>query len=675
MKAWLATPIDRLVAFLGGRDPQTRRRRRLAGFRAIAIVNILLGAAYIVWRYTSSLNMNALWFAIPVVLAETYSFIDNLLFVTMVWKPARRVPPPPLEDATLDVFITTYDEPVELVRLTAEAATRIRWPQLNVYLLDDGDRAAMRQAAREIGCGYITRGEEWKGKARHAKAGNVNNALMQTDGDLILILDADQIPAPEIAMRTTGYFRDPEVAFVQTPQYFYNIPPTDPFGSDAPLFYGPIQQGKDGWNAAFFCGSNAILRRDALMQLGLTDYVQEMEARMQRSIGALRRATHRQAATPAGREALADLRPALKQAQQALEEGQSLAQVGDMVRQAVANAQHRVAQRDLAEIAEDLRDLAVSGDAAAAQVSAHVAQQQERLAQALPASPESLGLSDQTVSDLDLTRADEALPISALATISITEDMATAMRLHSLGWRSVFHHEILAYGLAPEDLGSALTQRLRWAQGTIQVMIRDNPLVKRGLTWAQRIQYFATMYSYLGGFATLIYILAPIIYLLSGIAPVDAWSAEFILRLFPYLIVNKLMFMFVARGLDVTRGEQYSVALFPLWIRAVFSVVTGTRLKFVVTPKQRQRGNFRRLVWPQALLIGLTAASLGYGFLAYATGSLPSLSGVLINTMWGGYNVWMLSAIVRAAVYQPPDDWDPQPPAFLFPETEADHGG
>jgi cellulose synthase (UDP-forming) len=117
------------------------------------------------------------------------------------------------------------------------------------------------------------------------------------------------------------------------------------------------------------------------------------------------------------------------------------------------------------------------------------------------------------------------------------------------------------------------------------------------------------------------------------------------------------------------------MALFPLWIRAVFSVVTGTRLKFVVTPKQRQSGNFLRLVWPQALLIGLTVASVGYGFLSYAIGAEAGLNGVLINTLWGGYNVWMLSAIVRAAVYRPPDDWNPQPPAFLFPEIESDHGG
>jgi cellulose synthase (UDP-forming) len=72
--------------------------------------------------------------------------------------------------------------------------------------------------------------------------------------------------------------------------------------------------------------------------------------------------------------------------------------------------------------------------------------------------------------------------VQALATISITEDMATAMRLHSLGWKSVFYPEVLAYGLAPEDLGTSLKQRLRWAQGTVQVFVRENPLFKKGLS-------------------------------------------------------------------------------------------------------------------------------------------------------------------------------------------------
>lgn len=74
--------------------------------------------------------------------------------------------------------------------------------------------------------------------------------------------------------------------------------------------------------------------------------------------------------------------------------------------------------------------------------------------------------------------------------------MNTAMRLHSAGWKSVYHHELLAEGLAPDDLSSTLKQRLRWAQGTIQVLVRENPLTKVGLSFWQRLQYFKTMYSY-----------------------------------------------------------------------------------------------------------------------------------------------------------------------------------
>lgn len=135
----------------------------------------------------------------------------------------------------------------------------------------------MAEAAARLGVGYLTRGANWENRPRHAKAGNLNSALFATDGEFILILDADQIPAPEILDRMLGWFTDPKVALVQSPQWFSNVTDADPLGSQAPLFYGPIQQGKDGWNAAFFCGSNALLRRDALMQLGIIGYVRETE--------------------------------------------------------------------------------------------------------------------------------------------------------------------------------------------------------------------------------------------------------------------------------------------------------------------------------------------------------------------------------------------------------------
>ena len=175
LKTWPKAPIDRLIAVLDHEDSEKRWQLRLYGFRVIAIANLVLATSYIVWRYTSTVNLDALWFAIPVLLAETYSFFDNLLFIFMMWRPARRVPPPPLENVTLDVFITTYNEPVELVLLTAEAAMRIRWPRLNVYILDDSARPAMR--TRRGKSVVNTSRAEMNGRARHVTPRPVTSTM------------------------------------------------------------------------------------------------------------------------------------------------------------------------------------------------------------------------------------------------------------------------------------------------------------------------------------------------------------------------------------------------------------------------------------------------------------------------------------------------------------------
>ncbi len=624
-------------------------------------MTFLVGLNYIIWRYFFSLSQTALWFSIPLILAETYSFLDSALFSFMMWKPTNRTSLEPI-DATVDVFITTYNEPTELVRLTAEAAMNINWTELKVYILDDGARPEMSRMAAEIGCDYIVRGDEWKGKQRHAKAGNVNNALLQTSGEFILILDADQIPSPQIVHECIGYFRDPKLAFVQTPQSFYNLLPGDPFGSDAPLFYGPIQMGKDGWNAAFFCGSNAILRREALMQLGLADYVKNAEDQVYRGLEkAKSELVNVQNTNPVQQATLKSLQQKVVLASRKLKEGQSIEKTGEMVREAIREAEYKITEQDIESIAYSLNELASSGDEQAKMVSDYLLEEKSKLGREMKADSDSIGISQQTFKDLNLIRSDEAQPILPLVTISITEDMATAMRLHAAGWKSAFHPEILAYGLAPEDLGSALSQRLRWAQGTVQVMVRENPLTKRGLSIPQRISYFTTIFSYFSGFSNLILLLAPIIYLFTGIAPVNAWSWDFMLRLIPFLLLNKVLFRIVAGNIPVSRGEQYSLGLFSLWIQAVMSVLTGRKLGFVVTPKQRQKGNFLPLVWPQILIIMLTICGIIYGLGGYFIGMDYQLTGVLINTFWGIYNCVMLSAIVKAAVYKPPEGWEVHP--------------
>jgi cellulose synthase (UDP-forming) len=565
--------------------PEIFRRRRLL-LRLAIVANLALGFNYLIWRYLFSINVHALWFAIPMIIAETYSILGNLLFCVTLWKPTQRRPVP-LSTFILafrrihgrlpavGVFITVYNEPVELVRKTAEAAMAMRHPPMvpvTVYVLDDGDNARMSAMAWEIGCQYITRGEAWHGKARHAKAGNLINALWQQSGeDFVLILDADQIVLPQFLEESLGYFADPEVALVQTPQYFHNVPPSDPFCSRAEIFYGPIQQGKDGWNAAFFCGSNAILRRDALLHMGMVNFADEVK---RRGI-----------------------------------------------------------------------DVALDGG--------------------------------------------EAIPLRPLATISVTEDMATCQRLHSLGWKTVFHPNVIAVGLAPDEWRSALPQKLRWAQGTLQVLLRENPMTYRppkgatsaqdylnsmypslglpprkvGMRLGQRLNYLMTMWSYLAGPFMLIYLAAPIVYLFTGIPPVISYTVPYFARLIPFLIVNRIVFIIVTQGIKTFRGEQHNIALFPIWIRALTSAVNnvffGKKLAFMVTPKEstRHKRNFAdlRTVWPQIAVMVGTAAAITWGIVMVAGGDSRRF-GILVNCFWASYNIVLLSAAPYAALWQPPQE-------------------
>ncbi|MDZ8275171.1 glycosyltransferase [Microbacterium aquimaris] len=637
---------------------------RFVAIRVLALLSVLLGVNYIAWRWLASINWEAWWIAVPLVVAETYSLIDTFLFAVTMWRARDRPAPTSPPQGTVDVLITTYNEPVEMVAATAAAAQRIAYPH-ETWILDDGARPEMRAAAADLGVGYITRSADWADKPRHAKAGNLNNALLRTDGEFLLILDADQVPDPLILHRTLGYFADdPEVALVQTPQWFVNVDEADPLGSQAPLFYGPIQQGKDGWNAAFFCGSNAILRRDALMQLGIVGYVRDVEESTSRALRAAenllaRAARSRQ--TPASlRGELSGLREKVTAARREIAAGGAIADVTYRLDADVKKASASVVSRDVAALHSDLRivhELAGFDDGSDAPAIDEVA-----LATLSSHEFSPLGAIESVsvlLSALRVDRPDQAQPIQPMATISVTEDMATAMQLHALGWRSVYHHEILAHGLAPEDLRTMLTQRLRWAQGTLQVMLRDNPLVKKGLSSGQRLMYFATMWSYLSGFTAIVYLAAPVIYLTLGVMPVTAWSLDFFARFLPYFIVNQVLFLVVARGIRTWRGQQYSLALFPVWIRActtAFSnVVLHRPLGFAVTNKdgRQDSGIPWRLIWPQLTAIIVLVVAMLIGLARIAVGTADG-TGTLVNTVWVVYDLAVLSVIVQAALYRGP---------------------
>ena len=483
----------------------------------------------------------------------------------------------------------------------------------------------------------------------------------------MLILDADQIPAPEILDRTLGWFEDPEVALVQTPQWFSNVGDADPLGSQAPLFYGPIQQGKDGWNAAFFCGSNAVLRREALMQLGIVGYVREVESAVADALRASSRllATaeeHAVASGPAAVAALYEVAGAATRARADLASGKPVSQVTYAFQQRVDEAARQIVNEDIAKIRADLAEIGALDDVPQfdEQLGSLVVDDDalNRLA-ARDLSPLSAIESvRQLVHSVDVDRSHEAQPMMPMATLSVTEDMATCMRLHAMGWRSVYHHEVLATGLAPDDLGTMLQQRLRWAQGSLQVLLKENPLRQRGLTMPQRLMYFSTMYSYLSGFAAVVFLAAPFVYLVFGVLPVKAYGLTFLAFFAPFIVVNQLLFVTVGYGKRTWRGHQFSFALFPLWIKACWTAAANVwfhrPLGFVVTPKTRQENPpFPwRLVAPQMVAAVLLLVAVVIGAVRLLTGSADSVIGTGVNTAWVAYDLVVLSVIWKAALYR-----------------------
>jgi cellulose synthase (UDP-forming) len=639
--------------------------RRLLLIRVIVVLTVLLGINYVLWRWMFSVHWSAWWIAVPLVLAETYSLVDSLLFGLGMWRLKERGEPPPAPPGlSVDVFIATYNEPLDLVMATARAAQAIRYPH-QTWILDDGNRPELRAAAEAEGIGWMTRSADWENMPRHAKAGNVNNALLSTEGEFLLILDADQVPLPDFLDRTLGYFSDDRMALVQTPQWFTNVPPDDPLGSQAPLFYGPIQQGKDGWNAAFFCGSNAVIRRDALMQLGVSRYASEVEVGVHRALKTARAVLRRArkglgSSDDPARRALDSIEHDIRRARRELRRGDALFDVTYRFQRRVEAVRRELVEADLTAVQADL--------AAIAELERGTGGGSQSLATFDPAALEQMSLREwsplgavETVQALvdavDVDLGGEAQPIMPLATISVTEDMATCMRLHGMGWRTAYHDEVLAHGLAPEDLATMLTQRLRWAQGTVQVMFRENPLTQRRLTWPQRLMYFSTMWSYLSGFAALVYLAAPVVYLTIGVLPVQALSTDFFVRLVPFLIANQLLFLVVANGRKTWRGQQYSLALFPIWIKSFTSafgnVFLGRDLDFAVTPKTRQArgGPAWHLVKPQLYAMGALALAAVTGIVRVAVGQ-ADLRGTAINIVWVVFDLLIFSVIIQAARYR-----------------------
>lgn len=257
--------------------------RKIPGHLAtmmLVALSVTASSRYLWWRFNFTLNWDDLLdltLGLGLLAAEVYAWLVLLLgYIQTAWplqREAVNLPTSSSDWPTVDIYIPTYNEPLGVVRPTVFAAMGIDWPQdkINVYLLDDGKRDEFRAFAEEAGVHYMTRPDN-----SHAKAGNLNHAMGKTDGEFIAIFDCDHIPVRSFLQNTVGWFlKDTKLALIQTPHHFFSPDPFERnlgnFGkvpNENELFYGLIQDGNDLWDATFFCGSCAIIRRAPLEQIG-----------------------------------------------------------------------------------------------------------------------------------------------------------------------------------------------------------------------------------------------------------------------------------------------------------------------------------------------------------------------------------------------------------------------
>ena len=508
-------------------------------FRAIFLgLGTFVILRYVFWRLSStvpSLSSPGDFAAGSIlVVAELYCVAMLFLSLFTVADPIERPKAPRLSDEeapTVDVFVPSYNESIELVAPTLAAAKRMIYPagKLNVFLLDDGGteakigsnkpdaaaralsrRKAMQALCAELGVRYLTREDN-----NHAKAGNLNNGLANSAGDIVAVFDADHVPAEDFLIETVGFFgQDEKLFLVQTPHFFLNPDPIEKnlaamgIPAENEMFYGLVQKGLDKWNAAFFCGSAALLRRAALEQVG--------------------------------------------------------------------------------------------------------------------------GFHGS----------------------SITEDAESALELHARGWNSLYVDKPMIAGLQPETFESFIGQRSRWCRGMVQILLLKNPLMKSGLTLAQRLCYLSSSMFWLFPLSRIVFIFAPMMFIFFGMKIYIANGQEFIAYTMTYMASALLIQSYVfGRFRWPWTSDVYEYILSVMLFRAVLSVfVDPRRPKFNVTDKGQslEEDQLSSLAWPYFAIFGLVAASMA--MLGYRYVNEPQVRDLIaVVGVWSTLNLF-LTGIALGAV-------------------------
>jgi len=253
---------------------------------AICAAAALGTGAYIAWRFATADDGLAAGgaqrlFTIVCLVFETIFVAEFWTFLLLASRSLDRGPQADRHEAALrgttldalpevDVFITTYNEELEVLEKSIVGALALDYPKFRVHVLDDGRRQWLKSFCERVGANYIARRDN-----THKKAGNHNYALARTEAPFIAVFDADFVPYRNFLWRTLGFFAEPEIGIVQTPQAFFNA---DHFQNNLLLqkamsdeqrfFFSHIMPCRDAWGVAFYCGSAAVLRREAIEAIG-----------------------------------------------------------------------------------------------------------------------------------------------------------------------------------------------------------------------------------------------------------------------------------------------------------------------------------------------------------------------------------------------------------------------
>lgn len=234
--------------------------------------------------------------------------------------------------------------------------------------------------------------------------------------------------------------------------------------------------------------------------------------------------------------------------------------------------------------------------------------------------------------------------VGGMCTESIAEDFITGLLMHKKGYRSVYVPEVLAEGLATEDLLSYSKQQFRWARGALDVIFKYNPLFMSGLTWAQRIQYLSSASFYLSGIVVLIDVLLPIIFLFTGLLPVKIDGMLLAAVFLPYLFFTLYVIQRSSNFTFTFPSLGFSMGAFNIHLRALYSAATFQKSAFSITQKSRQGGNFLPLVKWHLIYIILTAVGI-----VVAVNREGYSASLINNVAWAALNIIIFLPFIRAA--------------------------